>query len=69
MKWASLDTIKILETPNTKADLVAGKVKTPVQTHTSTGKTDQEKSMELSPTTQPIKCVTEKSTSKTRPKD
>ena len=33
------------------------------------GKTNQEKSMELSPTTQPIKCVTEKSPSKTRPKD
>ena len=66
---ASLDTHKILETPTTKADLVADKVKTPAQTHTSTGKTDQEKSMELSPTTQPIKCVTEKSPSKTRPKD
>ena len=33
------------------------------------GKTDQEKSMELSPTTQPTKCVTEKSPSKIRPKD
>ena len=66
---ASLDTNKISEMPTTKADLVADKVKTPVQTHISTGKTDQEKSMELSPTTQPIKCVTEKSPSKTRPKD
>ena len=56
---ASLDTNKILETPTTKADLVADKVKTPAQTHTSTDKTDQEKSMELSPTTQPIKCITE----------
>ena len=65
---ASLDTNKIPETPTIKADLVPDKVKTPVQTHTSTGKTDQEKSMELSPTTQPIKCVMEKS-SKTRPKD
>ena len=66
---ASLDTNKILETPNTKADLVADKVKTPAQTLTSMGKTDQEKSMELSPTTQPIKCVTEKSPSKIKPKD
>ena len=66
---ASLDTNKIPETPTTKADLVADKMKIPTQTHTSTGKTDQENSMELSPTTQPIKCVTEKSPSKTRPKD
>ena len=44
-------------------------MKTSAQTHTSRGKTDQEKSMELSPTTQPIKCVTEKFLSKTRPKD
>ena len=64
---ASLDTNKISETSTTKADLVADNVKKPAQTHTSTGKTDQEKSMELSPTTQPIKCVTEKSPSKTRP--
>ena len=35
---ASLDTNKILETPNT--DLVADKVKTPTQTHTSMGKTE-----------------------------
>ena len=40
---ASFDTNNILETPNTKADLVADKVKTPAQTHTSTGKIDQEK--------------------------
>ena len=66
---ASNDTNKILETPNTKADLVPDKVKIPAQTHTSTSKTDQEKSMELSLTTQPIKCVTEKYPSKTRPKD
>ena len=66
---ALLDTNKISETPTTKADLVADKVKTPAQTHTSTGKTDQEKSMELSLTTQPIKCVMKKSPSKTRPKD
>ena len=62
---ASHDTNKIPKTLITKADLVADKVKT----HTSTGKTVQEKSMELSPTTQPIKCVTEKSPSKIRPKD
>ena len=37
---ASLDTNKISETPTTKADLVADKVKTPAQTHTSTVKTD-----------------------------
>ena len=66
---ASLDTNKISETPTTKADLIADKEKTPARTHTSTGKTDQEKSMVLSPTTQPIKCVTENSPSKTRPKD
>ena len=66
---ASLDTNKIPEKPTTKADLAADKVKTPAQTHTSTGKTDQEKSMELSPTTQPVKYVTKKSPSKTRPKD
>ena len=60
---------KILQTPNTKADLVADKVKTPAQTHTSKVKTDQEKSMELSTTTQPIKYVLEKFPSKTRPKD
>ena len=65
----SLDTNKILPTPTTKADLVVDKVKTPAQTHTSTGKTDQEKSMEISSITQPIKCVTEKPLSKTRPKD
>ena len=35
---ASLDTNKIPETPTTKADLVADKVKTPAQTLTSTGK-------------------------------
>ena len=64
---ASLDTNKILETPNTKADLVADKVKTPAQTHTSMGKTDQEKSIELSPTTQPIKCVIENSQFPIRP--
>ena len=39
---ASLDTNKISETPTTKADLVADKVKTPAQTHTSMVKTDQE---------------------------
>ena len=44
-------------------------MKTPARSHTSTVKTDQEKCMELSPTTQPIKCVIEKSPSKTRPKD
>ena len=65
----SLDTNKIPEIPTTKAGLVVDKVKTPAQTHTSMDKTDQEKSMGLSPTTQPIKCVTEKSPSKTRPKD
>ena len=65
---ASLNTNKIPETPTTKADLVTDKVKTPAQTHTSADKTDQEKSMELSPTTQPVKCVTEKPPSKTRPK-
>ena len=54
---------------DTKADLVADKVKTPAQTHSSVGKTNQEKSMALSPTTQLIKCVMEKSPSKTRPKD
>ena len=52
-----------------QADLAADKVKTPAHSHTSTDETDQEKSMELSPTTQPVKCVTEKSPSKTRPKD
>ena len=62
-------TSQISETPTTKADLVADKVKTPAQTNTSMGKTNQEKSMELSPATQPIKCVTEKSPSKTIPKD
>ena len=66
---ASLDTNKISETPTTKADLVADKMKTPPHSQTSTVKTDQEKSMELSPTTQPTKCVMEKSPSKTRPKD
>ena len=66
---ASLDTNKISETPTTKVDLVEDKVKTPAHSHTSTVKTDQEKSMELSPTTQPIKCTAEKSPSKTRPKD
>ena len=66
---APLDTNKISETPTTKADLVADKVKTPAHSHTSTVKTYVEKSMELSPTTQPTKCVTEKSPSKTRPKD
>ena len=66
---ASLDINKISETPTTKADLVADKVKTPAQTHPSMVKTDQEKSMELSPTTLPIKCVMEKSPSKTTPKD
>ena len=57
------------QTPTTKADLEADKMKTFAQTHTFTGKTDQEKSMELSSTTQPVKCVMEKSPSKTRPKD
>ena len=66
---ASLDTNKILDTPNTKADLVVDKVMTLAHSHTSMVKTDQEKSMELSPTTQPTKCVMEKSLSKTRPKD
>ena len=66
---ASLDTNKISETPTTKAELVADKVKSPAHSHTSTVKTDQEKSMEQSPMTQPIKCVTENSPSKTRPKD
>ena len=61
---ASLDTNKISETPSTKADLVADKVKTPAQSHTSTVKTDLEKNMELSPTTQPTKWVTGKSPSK-----
>ena len=65
----SLDTNKISETPTTKADLVADKVKTPAHSDTATVKTNQEKSMEASPTTQPIKCVMEKSPSKTRPKD
>ena len=58
---ASLDTNKTSETPTSKADLVADKVKTPAHSHTSTVKTDLEKRMELSPTTQPTKCVTEKS--------
>ena len=66
---ASLDTNKILDTPNTKADLVVDKVMTSAHSHTSMVKTNQEKSMELSPTTQPTKCVIEKSPSKTRPKD
>ena len=66
---ASLDINKISETPTTNADLAADKVKTPAQAHISTSKTDQEKSMELSPTTQPFKCVTEKYPSKTKPKD
>ena len=66
---ASLDTNKISETLTTKPDLVADKVKTPAHSQTSTVKTDQEKSMELSPTTQPTKCVTEKSPSKARSKD
>ena len=57
---ASLDTNKISETPTAKADLVADKVKTPAHSHTSMVKTDLEKNMELSPTTQPTKCVTEK---------
>ena len=57
------------KTPTIKADLAADKVKTSAHSQTSTVKTDQEKSMELSPTTQPTKCVTEKSPSKTRPKD
>ena len=65
---AFLDTNKISETPTTKVDLVADKVKTPAHSHTSTVKTDQEKSMEISPTAQRTKCVTEKSPSKTRPK-
>ena len=55
---ASVDTNKIPETPKTKADLVTDKVKTPAQIHTSAGETNQEKNMQLSPTTQPVKCVT-----------
>ena len=39
---ASFDTNKIPETPTTKAVLVADKVKTPAQTHTSMGTTNQE---------------------------
>ena len=61
---AFLETNKSSETPTTKADLVADKVETPAHSYTSTVKTDQEKSMELTPTTQPIKCVTEKYPSK-----
>ena len=49
---ASLDNNKIPETLTTKVDLVIDKVKTPAQTYTSAGKTDQEKCLELSPTTQ-----------------
>ena len=55
----------------TSGDLIADKVKTSMQTQTSTGKTDQEKKkkMEITPTAQPVKCETDKYPSKTRTKD
>ena len=66
---ASLDTTRATEAPTTSGDLAADKVKTSAQTQISTEKIDQGKTMEITHTTLPVKCATEKSPSKTRSKD
>ena len=63
---ASLDTNWTTEALTTSRDLAANKVKTSTQTQTSTGKIDEEKKIEITPTTRPVKCATEKSLFKTR---
>ena len=63
---ASLDTTRATEALTTSGDLAADKRKTSTQTQTSTGKIDQEKKMEITPTTRPFKCATKKSHSKTK---
>ena len=63
---ASFDTTRATEAPTISGDLAADKVKTSTQTQTSTGKIDQEKKIEIIPTTRPVKFATETSPSKTR---